>query len=75
MPRPETPEDVHRWFLAEVTKPWQVAGGSLSIRKSPCIREHCAACEAGQGHPSSVLYTWSAGRRGSLYPWTRRPRR
>ncbi len=67
MPRPETPEDVRRWFLAEVAKLWPVAGGSLSLRKSPCIREHCTACESGEGHPSYVLYTRSEGRRGSLY--------
>src|SRR3989304_4143854 len=39
----------------------------LSLRKSPCIREHCAACESGEGHPSYVLYTSRRGRRGALY--------
>jgi len=67
MPRPETPEEVRRWFLAEAAKLWPVAGGSLSLRKSPCIRARCAACEAGEGHPSYVLYIRTGGRRGSLY--------
>jgi hypothetical protein len=67
MTQAETPEEVRRWFLAEVAKLWPVAGGSLSLRKSPCVREHCAACEAGEGHPSYVLYTRRAGRRGSRY--------
>ena len=44
-----------------------MAGGSLSLRKSPCIRDHCAACESGEGDPSFVLYTRSNGPRGALY--------
>lgn len=67
MPRPDTPEDVRRWFLGEVAKLWPVSGGSLSLRKSPCMRERCAACESGEGHPSYVLYTRVGGRRFSLY--------
>lgn len=67
MSKPESPAAVRRWFLAEVAKLWPVAGGSLSLRKSPCVRAHCAACQTGEGHPSYVLYTRSGGRRGALY--------
>jgi hypothetical protein len=63
----ETPDEVRRWFLAEVAKLWPVAGGSLSLRKSPCIRERCSACESGEGHASYVLYTRTAGARHSHY--------
>jgi hypothetical protein len=67
MVHPETPADVRRWFVAEVAKLWPVAGGSLSLRKSPCIRAHCSACESGEGHVSYVLYTRDGGRRHSHY--------
>ncbi len=67
MARQETPEEVRRWFLAEVAKLWPLAGGSLSLRKSPCMRERCSACMSGEGHVSYVLYTRSQGHRGSRY--------
>ena len=67
MRKAESLAAVRRWFLAEVAKLWPVAGGSLSLRKSPCVRESCAACASGEGHPSYVLYTRRAGRRGALY--------
>jgi len=63
----ESPDEVRRWFLAEVAKLWPVAGGSLSLRKSPCTRERCSACEGGEGHVSYVLYTREAGTRHSRY--------
>jgi len=67
MAHPETSDDVRRWFLTEVAKLWPVAGGSLSLRKSPCIRERCSACASGEGHVSYVLYTREAGARHSRY--------
>ncbi len=67
MAHPETPDDVRRWFLAEVAKLWPVAGGSLSLRKSPCIRDRCAACESGEGHVSYILYTRETDGRHSRY--------
>ena len=67
MTSPETPDQVRRWFLGEVAKLWPIAGGSLSLRKSPCIRERCSTCESGEGHVSYVLYTRSQGERGSGY--------
>ena len=64
---PETPEDVRRWFLAQVQALWPVAGGSLSLRKSPCVRPRCAACASGEQHPSYVLYARRRGRRVVRY--------
>ena len=39
----------------------------LSLRKSPCIREHCAACLSGEQHLSHVLYGRTKGRRFAIY--------
>ena len=63
----ETPEQVMRWFHAAVQKLAPVATGSLSLRKSPCIRENCAACASGEGHSSHVLYGRRDGKRFSIY--------
>lgn len=63
----ETPDDVRRWFLAQVRTLWPVAGGSLSLRKSPCVRPRCAACASGEQHPSYVLYARRRGRRVVRY--------
>jgi hypothetical protein len=67
MARRETPEEVRRWFVAQVQRLWPVAGGSVSLRKSPCVREHCAACDAGERHASYVLYARRRGRRVVRY--------
>jgi len=67
MPKDETPEEVKRWFLSTVQKMWPVAEGSLSLRKSPCIRKNCQACAKGEGHQSYILYGRSEGRRSSVY--------
>lgn len=67
MARKETPEDVRCWFQAAVRDLWPVAAGSLSFRKSPCIRPHCSLCESGQGHSSYALYGKKGSRRFSIY--------
>lgn len=67
MPKDETPEEVRRWFLSTVQKMWPVAEGSLSLRKSPCVRKNCQACAKGEGHQSYILYGRSEGRRSSVY--------
>jgi hypothetical protein len=67
MARTETPEEVRRWFLAGIQQIWPVAEGSLSLRRSPCIRENCSACTRGEGHQSYILYGRSGGRRLSIY--------
>ena len=59
--------DLRRWFLEAIQKLWPVAAGSLSLRKSPCIRENCQACKSGKGHSSYVLYGRHSGRRFSIY--------
>lgn len=67
MTRNETPEDVKRWFREAIKDLWPIAAGSLSLRKSPCIRERCNLCESGQGHLSYVLYGRQGKQRFSLY--------
>jgi hypothetical protein len=67
MKRSESPEDVRRWFLHQVSELWPLATGSLSLRTGPCIREHCSACEHGEGHASYALYGRQKNRRFSLY--------
>lgn len=67
MPKSETPDEVRRWFLNAVQKLWPIAGGSISLRKSPCIREHCSACASGVGHSSYALSGYRGKRRFSVY--------
>ncbi|MGH9818102.1 MAG: hypothetical protein ACRD6I_18725 [Candidatus Acidiferrales bacterium] len=63
----ESPRDVERWLRSAAAELWPAALGSLSLRRSPCIREHCAACQSGEQHPSHVLYGTRQGRRVALY--------
>ena len=65
--RNESPEEVQRWFRGAVHDLWPVALGSLSLRKSPCIRQHCKLCESGKGHASYALYGKKGKRRFSIY--------
>ncbi len=67
MPTRETPEQVRRWFLAHVQALWPVAGGSVSLRKSPCVRAGCPACATVEQHASHVLYARRRGRRVARY--------
>lgn len=67
MDRRESPDAVRRWFFRRLESLWPVAGGSLSLRKSPCIRARCSACETGEQHASYVLYGRQAGQRFALY--------
>lgn len=64
---PESVEDVERWFREQVAELWPAGLGSLTLRRSPCIREHCQACQTGEQHPSYVLYGRRNGRRLALY--------
>jgi hypothetical protein len=64
---PESVQDVERWFREQVAKLWPAGLGSLTLRRSPCIREHCPACQTGEQHPSYVLYGRRDGRRLALY--------
>lgn len=63
----ETTETVRRWFLANIGHLWPVALGSVSLRKSPCIRENCSACASGEGHSSYALSGYRGRKRFSVY--------
>ena|SRR5437867_3190156 len=63
----ESPEQVIRWFQTAVKKLSPAAAGSLSLRRSPCIRKNCPTCASGEGHSSYVLYGRLEGKRFSIY--------
>jgi hypothetical protein len=67
MNKNESPSDVVRWFTSQTASAWPAILGSLSLRRSPCIRENCPACQSGEQHPSYVLYGRLKGRRFSVY--------
>lgn len=67
MSRNETPSDVERWLAGQTASAWPALLGSLSLRRSPCIRENCPACQSGEQHPSWVLYGRLKGKRVSIY--------
>ena len=67
MMKAETSEDVRLWFLRAVQGLWPVALGSISLRKSPCVRENCSACQSGVGHSSYALSGYQGERRFSVY--------
>jgi hypothetical protein len=67
MSRSENPEQVKLWFQSAIRDLWPVAMGSISLRKSPCIRNHCQLCESGQGHSSYALYGRGGKGRFSIY--------
>jgi hypothetical protein len=63
----EKPADIRQWFRDAVQALWPVADGSLSLRKSSCVRANCPACAAGKGHRSYVLYGRGEKKRFSIY--------
>ena len=63
----ESPKDVVQWLRSATAQLWPAALGSLSLRRSACIREGCAACESGKQHSSFVLTGKSGGRRFCVY--------
>lgn len=63
----ETPEQVTKWFRTAVQKLAPAVAGSLSLRKSPCIRKNCPACARGEGHSNYALYGKLQGKRLSIY--------
>jgi hypothetical protein len=67
MSKNENPSDVERWLADQTAESWPAMLGSLSLRRSPCIRENCPACRSGEQHPSYVLYGRLKGRRFSMY--------
>ena len=67
MSEDESPSEVARWLAGRAAGNWPAILGSLSLRRSPCIRENCPACQSGEQHPSYVLYGRLKGRRFSVY--------
>jgi len=67
MAKQETPEQVRQWFLAQISRLWPVASGSLSLRRNRCIRPRCPTCHSGEGHPSYALYIRRGTQRSVLY--------
>ena len=65
--RSESPADVWRWFQREAESLGPAVLGSLSLRRSPCIRQNCPACLSGEQHASYVLYGRLKGRRFAVY--------
>jgi hypothetical protein len=64
---PESPIDVIRWMQSGAAGLWLAIAGSLSFRRSRCMRENCPACLSGEQHPSHVLYGRHNGRRFAVY--------
>src|SRR5258706_15839211 len=63
----ESSADVARWLQSASADLWPAALGSLSLRRSRCIRENCPACLSGEQHQSYVLYGRANGRRVAVY--------
>ena len=60
-------EDGKAGFLAEVSKLWPVARGSLSYVRKPCIHPNCQACARGDKHPSWIFTLYHQGKQRCLY--------
>lgn len=67
MKKEESPSDVASWLAAELTGLVPAGLGSLSLRRTRCIRKNCYACETGERHSSYVLYGQKNGKRYSVY--------
>jgi len=67
MPKRDTLEEIRHRFLNAIQKLWPIAGGSISLRKSPCIRENRSACASGIGHSNYALSGYHGKRRFSVY--------
>jgi hypothetical protein len=63
----ESPSDAMRWPQSEAAVLWPAFLGSLSFRRSRCVRVNCAACLSGEQHQSYVLYDRVEGRRIAVY--------
>jgi len=65
--RKELSKDVLRWFEKATKGLWPIALGSISLRKSPCIRKNCSACASGKGHLSYALSGYRGKQRFAIY--------
>jgi len=60
-------DDAKARFLAEVSKLWPVARGSLSYVRKPCIHPNCEACARGDKHPSWIFSVYHQRKQRCLY--------
>ena len=67
MNKNESPTDVRRWLENQAAGALPAILGSLSLRRAPCVRANCPACQSGEQHASWVLYGRAKGRRFSIY--------
>lgn len=67
MAKIETPIAVQHWFRDQVASMMPAGLGCLSLRRSPCVREHCPVCLSGERHPSYFLSGRSKGRPFAIY--------
>jgi hypothetical protein len=67
MSKSESPADVRRWLESQTADAFPAMLGSLSLRRAPCVRANCQACQSGEQHASWVLYGQAKGRRFSVY--------
>jgi hypothetical protein len=65
--RTESLSEVKHWFEQHLGQMWPAVLGSLSLRRSRCVRQRCRACESGKQHSSYVLYSRIGGHRSSVY--------
>jgi hypothetical protein len=63
----ETPVDVADWLRVESAHLWPAVLGSLSLRRTRCMRKNCLACRSGEQHQNYVLYGRANGRRVAVY--------
>jgi len=63
----ESVSDVMHWLESEAAVLRPAFLGSLSLRRSRCVRVNCAACLSGEQHQSYVLYDRAEGRRIAVY--------
>src|SRR5207247_11158832 len=63
----ESPSAVPRLVQSPTADLGPAVLGLLSLRRSPCVRENCRACQSGEEHPSYVLYGRLKGRRFAVY--------
>ena len=67
MAKTESPLDVQLWFRKQLADLLPAGLGCLSVRRSPCIREHCPACLSGEKHSSHFLSGRIQGRPFAIY--------
>lgn len=67
MSKSESPLEVQQWLQDQLADLLPAGLGCLSVRRSPCVREHCQACLSGEKHPSHFLSGRIQGRPFALY--------